>query len=87
MKVKFKKVSSVFFQMKTHGPDVYALFNKKFSSFALFQGKHGSDFSPYQVSSKYQPRKEDTELILDLRKWMIDFQLDAGSFWNKLILF
>lgn len=64
--------------MKTHGSDVYALFNKKFSSFALFQGKHSSDFSPYQVSSKYQPRKEDTELIVDLRKWMIDFQLDAG---------
>ncbi|KAK9266176.1 hypothetical protein L1049_027241 [Liquidambar formosana] len=65
--------------MKTHGKDVYALFNKKFSSFALFEGKYGEDFIPYQVFSKFRPRDKDKKFIASLRKWLADFMLDTGS--------
>lgn len=60
--------------MKTHGSEVYALFNKKFSSFALFDGKHGSSFVPYQVSSKYHAREQDKKFIVGLREWMVDHE-------------
>lgn len=66
-------------QMKIHGSEVYALFNKKFSSFALFDGKHGSSFVPYQVSSKYHAREQDKKFIVGLREWMIDHQNEIGS--------
>lgn len=65
--------------MKTHNNDVYALFNKRFSSFALYQGKYGKDFIPYQVFPKFRPRDWDKKFIACLRKWLADFQLDAGT--------
>uniref|UniRef100_A0A5B7BNF8 Putative protection of telomeres protein 1b-like isoform X1 n=1 Tax=Davidia involucrata TaxID=16924 RepID=A0A5B7BNF8_DAVIN len=69
--------------MKTHGQEVYALFNKKFSSFALFEGKHGTNFVPYQVSPNFHPRDQDKKFIVGLRKWSADKELDAGS--NKFL--
>ncbi|KAK3028193.1 hypothetical protein RJ639_039476 [Escallonia herrerae] len=65
--------------MKTHGSEVYALFNKKSSQFALFEGKHSTNFVPYQVSYKYRARDQDKKLILGLRKWLTEFQLNTGS--------
>ena len=64
--------------MKTHGQEVYALFNKKFSSFAIFEGKYDEDFSPYQVSSKFRPRDQDKKFIRGLRKWLTDSGIDKG---------
>ncbi|GAA0145442.1 DNA metabolism protein [Lithospermum erythrorhizon] len=58
--------------MKTNGPEVYALFNKKFSSFALFEGKTGASFVPYQLSTKFTAREQDKKFITGLRKWMTD---------------
>ncbi|OMP09189.1 Nucleic acid-binding protein [Corchorus olitorius] len=58
--------------MKIHDGDVYAIFNKKFSSFSLYEGKHGEDFLPYQASSRFQARKQDEKLIAGLRKWLAD---------------
>ncbi|KAK3041851.1 hypothetical protein RJ639_000367 [Escallonia herrerae] len=65
--------------MKTHGSEVYALFNKKSSQFALFEGKHSTNFVPYQVSYKYRARDQDKKLILGLRKWLTEFQLNTET--------
>ncbi|XP_059454142.1 protection of telomeres protein 1a-like isoform X1 [Corylus avellana] len=64
--------------MKTHCGEVNVVFNKRFSSFALYEGKDGKDFLPYQVSSKFRPRDLDKKFIEGLRKWLVDFQLDEG---------
>ncbi|KAL1563611.1 protection of telomeres protein 1a-like isoform X2 [Salvia divinorum] len=49
---------------------VFALFNKKFSSFALFQGRGSSikELVPYQISARYEPRAKDKKVILGIRK-------------------
>jgi hypothetical protein len=71
--------------MKAHCGEVNVVFNKRFSSFALYEGKDGKDFLPYQVSSKFRPRDLDKKFIDGLRKWLVDFQLDEGIFKNKSI--
>lgn len=65
--------------MKTHCGEVNAVFNKRFSSFALYEGNGGEDCLPYQVSSKFHPRDLDKTFIKGLRKWLVDFQLDEGT--------
>ncbi|XP_021769760.1 protection of telomeres protein 1b-like isoform X3 [Chenopodium quinoa] len=65
--------------MKTHNKETYALFNKKFSSFALYEGKHGENYNPYQISSMFWPRNQDTMFVDGLRKWVDNFQLDSVS--------
>lgn len=58
--------------MRTHGLEVYALYNKKYSSFALFAGRRGKTYAPYQCSSKYHAREQDRKFIDGLRKWSVD---------------
>ncbi|RVX17732.1 Protection of telomeres protein 1b [Vitis vinifera] len=53
-------------------------FQQKFSSFAIFEGKYGEDFSPYQVSSNFRPRDQDKKFVKDLRKWLADSEIDKG---------
>ncbi|KAG8651620.1 protection of telomeres protein 1a isoform X2 [Manihot esculenta] len=64
--------------MKTHHGEVNAVFNKAFSSFALYEGKNGGDFVPYQCSTRYHHRDRDSKFVLGLRKWLADFQVDEG---------
>lgn len=64
--------------MKNHGWEVNAVFNKKFSSFALYKGRESENLLPYQVSSKFRPRELDNKFIEGLRKWFVNFQLDEG---------
>ncbi|XVE58868.1 hypothetical protein DITRI_Ditri04bG0203400 [Diplodiscus trichospermus] len=61
--------------MKIHEGDVYAIFNKKFSSFALYEGKDGESFQPYQVSLRFQAREQDEKIITSLRKWVANFKI------------
>ncbi|XP_038894977.1 protection of telomeres protein 1b isoform X1 [Benincasa hispida] len=65
--------------MKTHQGEIYAVFNKKFSSFALYEGKDGLDFLPYDVSPKFRCRDLDKKFISSLRDWLVGFELDEGS--------
>ncbi|XP_015882717.3 protection of telomeres protein 1b isoform X1 [Ziziphus jujuba] len=65
--------------MKTHHGDLFAVFNKKISSFALYDGKDSDNFLPYQVSPKFQRRDLDAKFITGLRKWVVNFQIDGGS--------
>lgn len=72
--------------MKTHHGDLFAVFNKKTSSFALYDGKDGDNFLPYQVSPKFRPRDLDKKFITGLREWLVNFQIDGGIFKRKLII-
>ncbi|ESR64846.1 protection of telomeres protein 1b [Citrus sinensis] len=65
--------------MKAHNKQAYALFNKKFSSFALYDGKGGEDFLPYQVSSRFFVRDQDKRIIAAVRKWLLNFQFKEDS--------
>ncbi|KAK7251736.1 hypothetical protein RIF29_35191 [Crotalaria pallida] len=65
--------------VKKHCGEVNAVFNKKYSSFALYKGEDGDDVSPYQVSSKFLPRDEDEVFIVNLRKWLGSFELREDS--------
>lgn len=71
--------------MQIHGVDVYACFNKKFSAFALFEGKNSTSFTPYQCSAKFCANERDKKYILDLRKWLAGYQIDAGTSVESLI--
>ena len=64
--------------MKVHQGGVYAIFNKKFSSFALYEGKDGEGFHPYQVSLRFHARKQDEMIIAGLRKWSASSKLIDG---------
>lgn len=52
-------------QIKTRGHDVYAIFNKSYSTFALFEGRDSGtkELLPYQVSAKYKLKQEDLKLV------------------------
>ncbi|KAJ1271423.1 hypothetical protein BS78_06G127500 [Paspalum vaginatum] len=52
-----------------HG-EFFVSFNKKFSSFALFEGKVSKECSPYQTSMKYQSSSHDNELLTQMRTWL-----------------
>ncbi|KAJ4951684.1 hypothetical protein NE237_028516 [Protea cynaroides] len=65
--------------IKVHHGETCALFNKKISSFALFGGKSSRNFIPFQVSPKYHSRDDDKKFITDIRTWLLNFQLDAGT--------
>lgn len=71
-------------QVKTHNGEVYAVFNKKFSNFGLYEGKDGEDFLPYQSSSKFCPKNQDSKFIAGLRKWLVDFQFDEGILKSRI---
>ncbi|XP_062118032.1 protection of telomeres protein 1b-like isoform X2 [Humulus lupulus] len=64
--------------MKTHGGEVYAVFNKKSSTFAVYDGK-GGEYVPYQTHLKFIQRDLDKKFIAGLRNWFIDFQIDEDS--------
>ncbi|CAI9113683.1 OLC1v1014332C1 [Oldenlandia corymbosa var. corymbosa] len=65
--------------IKTHGSEVYGVYHKKFSSFALFEGKHGSSLKPYQFSSTYRAREEDEIILMELQKWLLAHPSETGS--------
>ncbi|KAK4787845.1 hypothetical protein SAY86_011678 [Trapa natans] len=71
--------------MKTHDGEVYALFNKKFSSFALYEGIDGKDFKPYQVSARFSSRELDKKFIADLRFWLLNFEVNIDPNDYQLI--
>jgi len=52
-----------------HG-EFFVTFNKKFSSFALFEGKVSTECSPYQTSTKYYGTQYDNELLTQMRTWL-----------------
>ncbi|KAG5377274.1 hypothetical protein IGI04_041870 [Brassica rapa subsp. trilocularis] len=58
---------------------ITALCNETSSSFALFNGKHGEGFVPYQSSPKFRVREQDKSFLSNLREWMITYKFEDGS--------
>ncbi|WZZ23007.1 protection of telomeres protein 1b isoform X3 [Brassica rapa] len=58
---------------------ITALCNETSSSFALFNGKHGEGFVPYQSSPKFRIREQDKSFLSSLREWMITYKFEDGS--------
>lgn len=55
--------------MKARCSDVYATYLKKYSSFALFEGKHNSrNVVPYQASPNFRGREQDKPFVAKLRE-------------------
>nr|XP_043632870.1 protection of telomeres protein 1b-like isoform X2 [Erigeron canadensis] len=65
--------------IKNHRSGINALFDKKFSSFALYEGKDGSNFVPYQTSSNFNAKKENQKFVARLKNWKIDQPETASS--------
>ncbi|MBA0773147.1 hypothetical protein Gotri_008445 [Gossypium trilobum] len=67
--------------MTVHEGDVYAIFNNKFSSFALYDGKDGDNFHPYKVSLRFHEREHDEKIIASMRKWLASSEvIDVPNF-------
>ncbi|XP_066343044.1 protection of telomeres protein 1b-like [Miscanthus floridulus] len=56
-----------------HG-EFFVTFNKKFSSFALFESKVSAECSPYQSSMKYRGSIDDKELLTQQRTWLAAYK-------------
>lgn len=54
-----------------HHGEFFVTYNKKFSSFALFEGKVSTECSPYQTSMKYHGSKHDNEILTQMRMWLV----------------
>ncbi|KAK9289118.1 hypothetical protein L1049_017591 [Liquidambar formosana] len=65
--------------IKNHDGELYALFNKKASSFALLDGKFSVGIYPYQDSTGCSSLDFDKPLITDLRKWRLSSQFHPGT--------
>ena len=60
-------------QITMHG-EFFVTFNKKFSSFALFESKVSAECSPYQSSMKYRGSIDDKELLTQQRTWLAAYK-------------
>ncbi|XP_010452557.1 PREDICTED: protection of telomeres protein 1b [Camelina sativa] len=49
------------------------------STFALFNGKHGVGFVPYQSLPKFLIREQDKSFLSNLREWLITYKFEDGS--------
>lgn len=73
--------------MKIHNGEFYCVYNKRFSSFALFEGKTAGSFSAYQTSTKYKATDHDNEFLSQLRTWLLNYSHGAGkTLWCMVIL-
>ncbi|XP_052152162.1 protection of telomeres protein 1b-like isoform X1 [Oryza glaberrima] len=54
-----------------HHGEFFVTYNKRFSSFALFEGKVSTGCIPYQHSMKYHGSKHDSEFLTHLRMWLV----------------
>ncbi|KAF0890474.1 hypothetical protein E2562_002837 [Oryza meyeriana var. granulata] len=54
-----------------HHGEFFVTYNKKFSSFALFEGKASTECRPYQCSLKYHGSKHDNEILTQMRMWLV----------------
>ncbi|KAG8082302.1 hypothetical protein GUJ93_ZPchr0014g47047 [Zizania palustris] len=53
-----------------HNTELFVKYNKKISSFALFEGKVSTECRPYQYSVNYHGSKHDNEILTQMRTWL-----------------
>ncbi|CAM0904258.1 unnamed protein product [Alopecurus aequalis] len=56
--------------IKMHLGEFFVNFDKKSSSFALFEGKSSTELRPYQTCMKYHGSKYDNEILTNMRMWL-----------------
>ncbi|RZC93595.1 hypothetical protein C5167_007634 [Papaver somniferum] len=66
-------------KIKKRKEEFYGLFQKRESSFALYDGKPGDECTAYCVSPSYRVRNWHIERVKVLRTWLTTFQLGAGT--------
>jgi hypothetical protein len=76
------KFFSCLLQLESYQEEVNATFYKDSSSFALFKGRYGLHYDPYQQyspdDSRVTNREVDRNRIDDLRDWLANFQIPQG---------
>ncbi|XP_073144662.1 protection of telomeres protein 1b-like [Henckelia pumila] len=72
--------------ISTRGSEVYAMYNKKFSSFALYEGRDFGEreFAHYQSSRNFSFREQDKRLITGMRKWLMRTKIEGLNDFNVL---
>ncbi|KZV41682.1 protection of telomeres protein 1b-like [Dorcoceras hygrometricum] len=65
--------------ISSRGSEVYAMYNKKFSSFALYEGRDigEKEFASYQYSRKFSFREQDKRLITGMREWLMHNKIEG----------
>ncbi|XP_068665564.1 protection of telomeres protein 1b-like isoform X2 [Aristolochia californica] len=72
--------------MRVHKNEVYALFDKKLSAFALLGGESTGSFLPYQICFEVAIDDHMQTCIGQLRTWLIGHPFSAGVNVNFLLL-
>ncbi|KAE8663952.1 Zinc finger family protein, putative isoform 1 [Hibiscus syriacus] len=68
-------------KMEIYEGVIYAVYNKNFSSFALYDGKDGQSYRPYQGHLKLPAEDQDRMMITGLRNWLASSQvIDVPNF-------
>ncbi|WOL03011.1 hypothetical protein Cni_G11731 [Canna indica] len=65
-------------EMKVHNGETYCVYNKKHSSFALFEGKT-TEVNYYQASRRYCTSDRDGLILSKIRKWLCDRSLEVKN--------
>lgn len=67
-------------QIQNHDGVITADYHTQYSSFALYEGRVGTNFNPYQASSNFDRApanstlRMEQRLIAEQRKWLVNFQ-------------
>ncbi|KAL5972334.1 hypothetical protein ACLOJK_041587 [Asimina triloba] len=72
------KHKALFVQMKNHNGAVYALFDKKYSSFAVLESRSSVDFKPYHVSPRFDIINDDRVSVMRIRAWLANHRFEVG---------
>lgn len=64
--------------MKIHDDKINAVFYKKYSSFAIYEGRDGRNLVPYQTYETFREKDLDKNFVIYLRRWLQNFQFDEG---------
>lgn len=73
-------------EVKVHNGEVYCVFTKQVSSFAIYYGKTDMGLSPYQTSARYRESNHANDLLLQLRSLPLESPSDAGLAGSLVLL-
>ncbi|KAJ4977953.1 hypothetical protein NE237_008733 [Protea cynaroides] len=65
--------------MRPHEGTPSLVFQKQYSSFALFEGKSSTDLNPYHTSSTFCLKNQDELYVRRARAWSLHFEPDGGG--------
>ncbi|KAL8153145.1 hypothetical protein V2J09_010905 [Rumex salicifolius] len=71
--------------IRAYNKELVAIFSKRYSAFALYEGKYGQSFTPYQAYSNFHAREQGKIFVAELRKWMDSVQLNLVSKESTLL--